>query len=74
MTFTDAQVVIANLVSITTDFDESRHVVYDNVEWSAVPLPTGCSDVWYAAGEDLTSCVDSDPRAKSARTVSENPT
>lgn len=65
MTFADGQVVIANLVSITTDLDESRHVVYDNVEWSAVPHPSGGSDSWYAAGEDLISCVgcNSDPNA-----------
>ena len=65
MTFTDGQVVIANLVSITTDFDESRHVLYDNVEWSAVPHPSGDSGSWYAAGEDLISCVacNSDPNA-----------
>jgi hypothetical protein len=61
MNFTDGQVVIATLVSITIDFDQSRHIVYDNVEWSALPLPEREDCAWYAAGEDLVSCVACSP-------------
>jgi hypothetical protein len=56
LNFSDGQVVIATLVSITSDLDASRHVVYDNVEWSALPLPQS-EGAWYAAGEHLVSCV-----------------
>ena len=61
MNFTDGQVVIATLVSITRDFDQSRHIVYDNVEWSALPHPESEGSAWYAAGEDLVSCVACSP-------------
>jgi hypothetical protein len=37
MIFSDGQEVIATLFSITTDLDESRHLIYDQVEWSALP-------------------------------------
>jgi hypothetical protein len=57
MTFSDGQIVIATLVSITSDFDESRHIVYDDVEWSALPHSERRDCAWYAAGEDLISCV-----------------
>jgi hypothetical protein len=57
LNFNDGQVVIAALVSITSDLDASRHVVYDNVEWSALPLLNGEGVAYYAAGEDLVSCV-----------------
>jgi hypothetical protein len=57
LNFSDGQAVIATLVSITSDLDASRHVVYDNVEWSALPLPQGEGSAWYAAGEDLVSWV-----------------
>jgi small nuclear ribonucleoprotein (snRNP)-like protein len=63
MNFTDGQVVIATLVSITSDFDQSRHIVYDNVEWSALPHPEREREgsAWYAAGEGLVSCVACSP-------------
>jgi small nuclear ribonucleoprotein (snRNP)-like protein len=32
MLFTDGQEVVATLISITTDLDESRHLIYDRVE------------------------------------------
>ena len=57
MTFGDGQVVIANLVSITTDLDDSRHILYDKVEWSALPHSERKDCAWYSAGEDLLSCV-----------------
>ena len=31
MIFTDGQEVVATLVSVTTDLDESRHLIYDRV-------------------------------------------
>ena len=61
MNFSDGQVVIATLVSITSDFDKSRHIVYDNVEWSALPHPQRKGGGWYAKGEDLASCVACSP-------------
>jgi hypothetical protein len=61
MTFRDGQAVIARLLSITSDFDESRHIVYDNVEWSALPHPQREGAAWYATGEDLVSCVACSP-------------
>jgi hypothetical protein len=61
MTFSDGQIVIATLVSITSDFDESRHIVYYDVEWSALPHLERKDSAWYAAGEDLVSCVACSP-------------
>lgn len=63
MTFNDGQLVIATLLSITSDFDESRHIVYDHLEWSALPHPQSEGAAWYAAGEDLVSCVACNPAA-----------
>ena len=67
MDFSDGQVVIATLVSITSDFDESRHIVYDKVEWSALPHPQREGAGCYATGEDLVSCVpcNSEPMPRS---------
>jgi hypothetical protein len=62
--FNDGQVVIATLLSITIDLDASCHVVYDNVEWSALPLshPRDKNASWYASGEEdrlqLTTTVE----------------
>jgi hypothetical protein len=64
LNFSDGQVVIATLVSITSDLDASRHVVYDNVEWSALPHSQREGAGWYAAGEDLVSCVACSPEPK----------
>lgn len=61
MTFSDGQIVFAALVSVTSDLDESRHIVYDMVEWSALPHPEKKSTLRYAAGEDLVSCVACSP-------------
>jgi hypothetical protein len=57
MIFSDGQVVIATLVSITTDLDESRHIIYDKLEWSALPHSDRKDCAWYAPGEELLSCV-----------------
>jgi hypothetical protein len=65
MTFSDGQVLTATLVSITTDFDASRHVVYDKVEWSALPHPEGEDGAYYTAGEGLVSCVRRESETKS---------
>ena len=60
MTFSDGQVVVATLVSVTVDLDESRHIVYDKVESSALPHSKAeqSGHAWYAAGEDLLTCVE----------------
>ena len=39
LSFSNGQVLVATLFSVSTDFDESRHLVYDKVEWSALPRP-----------------------------------
>ena len=57
MTLGDGQVLIATLLSITTDLDGSRHVVYDKVEWSALPHLESTGNAWYVAGEDVLSCI-----------------
>jgi hypothetical protein len=65
MTFSDGQVLTATLVSITADFDASRHIVYDKVEWSALPHPEGEDGAYYAACEGLVSCVPCESQTKS---------
>jgi hypothetical protein len=57
MTFSDGQVLIATLLSVTSDFDASRHLVYDKVEWSTSSPPENTSGTCYAAGEQLLSCT-----------------
>jgi len=57
MTFGDEQVVIATLVSISSDLDDSRHIIYDKVEWSALPHSERKDCAWYSAGDDLLLCV-----------------
>jgi hypothetical protein len=61
MTFSDGQVLIATLLSVTSDFDGSRHLVYDKVEWSALSHPESTSGACYAAGEQLLSCTACSP-------------
>ena len=56
MIFADGQEVIATLLSVTTDMDESRHLIYDKVEWSAIPHLNGLTGPWYLVGEDLVIC------------------
>jgi hypothetical protein len=65
MTFSDGQVLTATLVSITTDLDGSRHVVYDKVAWSDLSHPEGEDGAYYTAGEGLVSCVPCEPETKS---------
>lgn len=56
MVFSDGQQVIATLVSATTDFDGSRHLIYDKVEWSALPHIDRGNSAYYVPGEVLVSC------------------
>jgi hypothetical protein len=56
LTFSDGQEVIATLLSITTDLDDSRHVIYEKVEWSALPHINLESGAYYSAGEEVVSC------------------
>jgi hypothetical protein len=60
MTFSDGQVVVATLVSVTVDLDESRHIVYEKVESSAFPHPYSekSDHAWYASGESLLACAE----------------
>jgi hypothetical protein len=57
LVFSDGQVVIAKLLSISTDLDDSRHVIYEDVEWSSPPIPDAEGKVFYAPGEELCSCI-----------------
>jgi len=56
MIFSDGYELIATLVSVSTDLDESRHLVYDKVEWSSVPIADGGAGTYYSPGEGLESC------------------
>jgi len=56
VTFIDGQEVIATLVSVTTDLDESRHLVYGRVEWTAFPHADRGAAAYYSCGEELVSC------------------
>lgn len=51
--FSDGQSLIARLLSVTTDFDQSQHLIYDQVEGVNNFEGVTC----YAAGEELISCV-----------------
>jgi hypothetical protein len=51
-TFRDGQSFIARLLSVTSDFDGSQHLVYDQVEGVSDYEGIAC----YAAGEELLSC------------------
>ncbi|HXS76763.1 MAG TPA: hypothetical protein VN753_11345 [Terracidiphilus sp.] len=57
MMFIDGQEVIATLVSVTTDLDESRHLIYERVEWTALPHADAGAEAYYASGEELVSCT-----------------
>jgi hypothetical protein len=61
MTFTDGQVVVATLINVTSDLVGSRHLVYDKVEWSALPHPGNGKGASYAAGEQLLTCTPCSP-------------
>ena len=53
MIFEDGEEIVATLVSISTDMDDSRHVIYEKVESS----PSLSPDITcYSKGEDLVSC------------------
>jgi hypothetical protein len=52
LTFRDGQSFIARLLSVTSDFDASQHLVYDQVEGISALEGIAC----YAAGEELLSC------------------
>ena len=56
MIFTDGQEVIARLFSITIDMDESQYLIYDNLEWSALPQADMGDRACYVPGEELVSC------------------
>jgi hypothetical protein len=56
MTFTDGQQVIATLITVQTDMDESQHLIYDRVEWDSSPGNRIDATTFYAPGESLVSC------------------
>jgi len=56
MTFIDGQEVIATLSSVSTDLDDSRHLIYERVEWSALPHARRDSEAYNSPGEGLVSC------------------
>ena len=57
MIFNDGQQLVARLISATVDMDESRHVIYDSVEVTAVPHANAGDGVYYSSGEELASCA-----------------
>jgi hypothetical protein len=57
MLFIDGQEVIATLVSVTIDLDESRHLIYERVEWSALPHVHRGAVAFHSSGEELVSCT-----------------
>jgi hypothetical protein len=58
MTFTDGEEVIATLHSITTDFDETQHLVFEKVELSTLAsFKLDAEGTYYSPGEQLISCV-----------------
>jgi hypothetical protein len=59
--FADGQEVIATLFDVTTDLDESQHLIYKNVEWSAQPHFSHDGS-YYSPGEYVLSCVLSEDR------------
>lgn len=56
ISFVDGQEVVATLVSVTTDSDESCHLVYDKVEWSALPHADRSEVAYYSSGDELVNC------------------
>ena len=56
MAFTDGQELVATLFSVTTDLDNSQHVIYEKVEWSKLPHIALQAGAYYSAGEELVSC------------------
>jgi hypothetical protein len=56
ITFTDGQEVLATLFDVTADMDDSRHLIYEKVEWSALPHIDRGKGAYYSAGEELVSC------------------
>ena len=61
MTFIDGEEVVATIVNITTDLDESRHLIYERVEWSALSHADRGAEAYYASGEELVSCTLAPP-------------
>ena len=57
MTFANGQQLIATLHSVSTDFDKSQHLIYREVEWSALHHPQQEHWAYYAPGEELVNCT-----------------
>jgi hypothetical protein len=58
MTFADGEEIVATLLSITTDLDESQHLIYEKVEQSTVARPNlDAAGGYHSPGEQLISCV-----------------
>ncbi len=57
ITFTDGQIVIATLFDVTVDIDDSQHLIYEKVEWSALPHKNIGNGAFYASGEELLNCI-----------------
>jgi hypothetical protein len=69
MVFSDGQDLVATLVSVTTDLDESRHLIYDKVEWSALPHADCGRAACYSHGEELVSCSVAPPSEQTSTGV-----
>jgi hypothetical protein len=51
--FTDGHEVIARLFDVTTDMDDSQHLIYEQVEWSSHQHADNSKGAFYASGEEL---------------------
>ena len=49
--------MLARLLSVTTDADGGQHILYDEVEWSALPHNDIGSGAFYASGEEIVSLL-----------------
>jgi len=64
ISFTNGQEVVARLFDITTDMDDSQHLIYEAVEWSALPhMPNGRHSFYSAGGEVLSVISAGEPDA-----------
>jgi hypothetical protein len=57
ISFSDGQEVVARLFDITTDMDDSQHLIYEAVEWSALPHAPNDKGSFYSAGEEVLSVI-----------------
>ena len=55
--FTDGQQVLARLISLSPDLDGTYHLLYDDIEWAALPHNDIGSGAFYAGGHEIVCLV-----------------